>query len=66
MGFSETEQNYLRQSASELNQSIAARVEQSGVATFIPVDGYFAGHEVCGRYGEWINAASLHAPLPPR
>jgi len=62
-GFSRTEQNYLRQAASELNQTIAARVEASGVAQFIPVDSIFAGHEICGRAGEWINAASLRAPF---
>jgi hypothetical protein len=59
IGFSHTEQNFLRRAASELNQTIAARVELSGVATFVPVDRKFAGHEVCGSKGEWINGVSL-------
>jgi lysophospholipase L1-like esterase len=62
IGFSRTEQNYLRQAASELNQLIAARVEASGLATFVPVDHYFAGHEVCGNSAEWINAPTLSRP----
>jgi hypothetical protein len=61
--FSHAEQDCLRQATSELNQLIAARVESRGVATFLPVDGLFAGHEVSGNVGEWINGASLHAPL---
>ena len=58
IGFSQTEQNYLRQATSEANQTIADRAELSG-ATFVPVDSIFAGHEVCGNGGEWINAVTL-------
>lgn len=58
-GFSRTEQNYLRQAVSEANQLIAARVQETGVATFVPVDAVFAGHEVCGNSGEWINGPTL-------
>lgn len=54
--WSHAEQNYFRQATSEVNQLIAARVEASGVATFVPVDGRFAGHEICGNSFEWINA----------
>lgn len=59
LGFSTTEQNYLRQATSEANQLIAARVEASEVATFVPVDEIFDGHEVCGHAGEWVNAPTL-------
>lgn len=58
-GFSQPEQNYLRQATAELNQLIAARVEASGFATFVPVDNIFAGHEVCGSAGEWVNGPSI-------
>jgi len=57
IGFSQTEQNFLRGQASRLNQTIADRVARAGVgATFVPVDGQFASHEICGNGGEWINA----------
>ncbi|MDQ4145287.1 MAG: SGNH/GDSL hydrolase family protein [Actinomycetota bacterium] len=59
IGFSQREQNYLRQATSELNQLIAARVSKNGTARFVPVDGLFAGHEVCGGKGEWVNGVSL-------
>ena len=60
IGFSQTEQNYLRQAASELNQTLADRVRAAGeFATFIPVDSRFAGHEICGNDDEWINAGTL-------
>jgi len=59
IGFSQPEQNLFRQLTSEANQLIAARAQASGVATFVPVEGIFAGHEVCGNSGEWINAVSL-------
>ena len=56
------EQNYLRQATSEANQLIAARVEAAlipaGQITFVPVDTLFAGHEICGRRRDWINAAT--------
>jgi hypothetical protein len=63
-GFSRTEQNYLRKATSELNQTIAARVEASGnpLAQFIPVDKLFNHHEVCGNGGEWINGVSPRLP----
>lgn len=57
-GFSTVEQNYLRQATSEMNQTIAARVEAAQDVAFVPVDTVFAGHEVCGNRGEWINGFS--------
>jgi hypothetical protein len=57
--FSNSEQNYLRQATSELNQLIAARAAASGFVEFVAVDSYFYGHEVCGDWGEWINAITL-------
>lgn len=69
VGYSQTEQNYLRQAASELNQTLAARAEASGVATFVPVDSSFAGHEPCtssGKQNEWINGPSASfKQIPP-
>ena len=64
------EQNYLRQATSEANQLIAARVEAAVSApspsaipaeqiTFVPVDALFAGHEICGRRRDWINATTF-------
>ena len=61
-GWTTTEQNYLRQATSEANQLIAARVNEShlgsSVITFVRVSILFAGHEICGSSGEWINAAT--------
>ena len=65
IGFSPTEQNAFRREESRVNQLIAARVQASQgtrprpFATFIPVDQAFAGHEICGDNGEWINAPTL-------
>jgi hypothetical protein len=50
--FSNTKQNYLRKAIAEANQLIAARAATSGVAEFVPVDGYFEGHEICANSGE--------------
>jgi lysophospholipase L1-like esterase len=59
VGFSHTEQNALREETSRANQLIAARVQASGVATFVAVDRYFAGREICGKEKvDWINAAT--------
>ena len=59
IGFSQPEQNFLRGQTSRLNQTIADRVIRSGVAHFIPVDAIFAGHEICGDDGEWINSPTI-------
>jgi hypothetical protein len=58
-GFNRDEQNYLRQATSELNQTVAARAEASGYAKFLAVDRAFAGHEICGNAGEWINGPTF-------
>jgi len=34
-------------------------VAESQVAEFVPADGYFAEHEVCGSSTQWINGPSL-------
>jgi lysophospholipase L1-like esterase len=65
VGFSHTEQNFLRQKVSEVNSIIKKTVEETGFATFVPVDAYFSGHEICGNAGEWINAATLSRKLAP-
>jgi lysophospholipase L1-like esterase len=57
LGFSQKEQNYLRQATSELNQTLAAVATEKG-AEFVAVDMIFSGHEICGDRGEWINAGS--------
>jgi lysophospholipase L1-like esterase len=61
IGYSRVEQKYLRQVSSDLNALIAARAKVNGVQ-FVPVDALFAGHEVCGRSGEWINGPSHQRP----
>ncbi|WP_169064418.1 GDSL-type esterase/lipase family protein [Geodermatophilus dictyosporus] len=61
IGFTNAEQNAMRRWTSELNQTIADRVNRdgSGYVEFVPVDAAFAGHEVCGNAGEWINGPTL-------
>ncbi|WP_176445723.1 GDSL-type esterase/lipase family protein [Blastococcus mobilis] len=63
-GFSETEQNFIRRQTSRLNQVIADHVNQADTAEFVPVDAIFAGHEICGNKGEWINAPQAAARRP--
>lgn len=58
VSFANTEQNYLRQATSELNQLIAARAEASGAARFVAVDDYFDGHEICAAE-EWVHPLAL-------
>lgn len=55
VGFSQKEQNFLRGQESRVNQMIADHVSRATSATFVAVDGIFAGHEICGGSGEWIN-----------
>ncbi|WP_170182326.1 SGNH/GDSL hydrolase family protein [Blastococcus colisei] len=64
LGFSRKEQNFLRGQTSRLNQVIADRVNNTRWAEFVPVDAIFAGHEVCGKSGEWINAPQVTARWP--
>jgi hypothetical protein len=65
-GWSPAEQNFLRDQDVELNRLIRFEVESSpfaaapgtsvpGRITFVPVADAFAGHEVCGSSGEWVN-----------
>jgi lysophospholipase L1-like esterase len=61
IGYSTVEQKYLRQVTTDLNALIAARAQANGVQ-FVAVDSFFAGHEVCGKLGEWINGPSLQRP----
>jgi hypothetical protein len=53
------EQDMLRQLGVRLNRVIAAAVtdvaEAGADIAFVPVAARFAGHEVCGRRGAWIN-----------
>jgi lysophospholipase L1-like esterase len=61
-GLSSSEQSFTRRSTRALNQVIKASAgaaprtaDGSPRATYVPVDKIFAGHEICGRYGPWIN-----------
>jgi hypothetical protein len=51
-----------------LNTTIASAVSGSNIpnVTFLPVANVFAGHEVCGNAGAWINGPSLNANLSPK
>jgi lysophospholipase L1-like esterase len=53
------EQNMLRRLGSHLNETIEAAVRavaRSGAKIeFVPVAARFAGHEICGRRGPWLN-----------
>jgi lysophospholipase L1-like esterase len=62
-GFSQSEQNYLRNVGVQLNErideSVALFSGATGVGEFVPVADTFAGHEVCGNAGQWINGPVL-------
>jgi len=65
LGYSNQEQNFFRDKDVELNSAINTAVNNSGLSNieFVPVqylgaDG-FAGHEVCGNKGAWINGPSV-------
>ena len=53
------EQNMLRKFGAQLNTTIEAAVKsvaKSGAKIdYVPVTARFAGHEICGRKGPWIN-----------
>ena len=53
------EQNMLRRLGSHLNETIEAAVEAVGRSgakiEFVSVTSGFAGHEICGRKGPWLN-----------
>jgi outer membrane protein assembly factor BamB/lysophospholipase L1-like esterase len=55
--FTPREQNYIRLGTEVLNRLIQARV-QAAKYEFVRTDRFFAGHEVCGKEGEWINGPS--------
>ena len=57
--YSHAEQDFLRGATTTLNETVEDAVASSGVAEFVPVDGFFTGHEACGSAGEWINPVSL-------
>lgn len=65
LGLSQPEQNFLRSKDSQLNEVLRRAARDSGVAEFAPVAWYFAGHEVCGNQGEWINGPSPAFKFPP-
>jgi len=48
------EAGFLRTETEHMNQIITDTAAAGGVH-FVPVDGLFAGHEVCGIAGEWLN-----------
>jgi len=59
-GLEGDEQTFLRSEDDQLNTTIADAVSAANVdATFLPVAAAFAGHEVCGTLGQWINGPSL-------
>jgi hypothetical protein len=51
------EQTMLRDAGTDLNNTIKSAASTVGVR-YIDVTARFAGHEVCGRKGEWINGPS--------
>lgn len=63
VGFSQPEQNFLRDQDNRLNDFISTHVLKFNaehpingqIVIFVPVAGYFKGHEICGNSGEWIN-----------
>lgn len=55
--FSTDEQDALRELDGELNATIRSAAEEAG-ATYVDMTSVFAGHEVCGDDGEWINGVS--------
>ncbi len=59
VGLTLQEQQYIRSATVRLNGVIEQRAEASGRAEFVRVDRFFAGHEVCGSQGEWINGPSF-------
>jgi hypothetical protein len=66
IGLDNDEQNWLRSADTALNTTIENAVSASGVdAVFLPVASEFAGHEVCGSLGPWINGPSftIHGSL---
>lgn len=67
IGFSRAEQNFLRAAETWLNETIATAVAApgAGAGEFVSVDGTFAGHEVCGEQGQWINGLTLDASKWP-
>ncbi|HYU31598.1 MAG TPA: GDSL-type esterase/lipase family protein [Thermoanaerobaculia bacterium] len=52
------EQVFLNQMTDLMNQSLAAAARQAG-AHFVPVQGWFENHEICGSAGRWIWALRL-------
>lgn len=59
-GFTTTEQNFLRRGTSIMNAIIQQRATAAKFE-FIRTDGLFAGHEICGNDGQWINPPSYTA-----
>lgn len=66
LGLFSGEQNMLRSLGAHLNHTIEAAVgsiAKSGARIeYVPVAGRFAGHEVCGRKGAWINGIGTNPP----
>lgn len=60
-GFTNKEQDALREATVALNAKIRERVEATRDQRFLFVDvaELFDGHEICGAKGEWINAGTL-------
>jgi hypothetical protein len=55
------EQQMFRRVDAYANAAIGQEVAKikSARLTFVPVTDYFAGHEVCGKNGEWINGPTV-------
>jgi lysophospholipase L1-like esterase len=63
--FSTDEQAALRSLDAELDATIRSAAEEAS-ATYVDMTSVFAGHEVCGTAGEWINGVSgTVAAWPP-
>lgn len=56
------EQDFLRVMTTRMNTVIAQAAAAAGVL-FAPMESAFAGHEICGNSGEWINATTQGSVL---
>ncbi|MCF2532254.1 SGNH/GDSL hydrolase family protein [Yinghuangia soli] len=59
LGLSHAEQDFLRDATHRLNLAIAERANAVDGVEFVSAENAFAGHEVCGSQGAWINGPVL-------
>jgi hypothetical protein len=56
------EQDFLRRATTRMNAIVAQAASRAGV-DYVDVTAAFAGHEVCGTRGAWINGISGTIPI---